>query len=364
MAKHAASGSFDDSAYDAREELRGADDAGDEADLAFSASDDDADEGMADGEPAPCDECATDGEGELLEVAALDEGSARGDEFETRRGAAAPYADAFAHDMGKSRRTRRVLIAIIVVALVAIVGLAAGVAYVTLTGTPSPETEQNSAADRLALGDGDTVDAGSQAESKTEVPSIVSVVGSTQDEALSAIGHGAAATSSRDVEEEGSSVKRIVTVALADEPVDTRTGAPTVYLSLDEAGTIVQVSYSVGLSLLGYGSISFVDAVESGRVVDTVLEQAGIAGVSGAVSLPENAAEYTTMSSDGKEKVKESFAFAGETQCKGEACAWTATLSYDYTGSNASGAISDVVRRITVTVTSPAAYAVSEESEG
>lgn len=366
MAKHAARGSQGEGADEYRDSRGDARDFDDRMD--FEIAGDGEGSLFADAAPASPDASGDERAAEPLDVEAIDEGSALRDD-DRRGGRAAQKDDPAAylgvspHEVKKSRRTRRILIAVVVVVLVAIAGLAAGVAYVTLTESPAAAPAQSSAADRLALGDGEAVDPGSQAESKTAVPSLVALIGSTQQDALSSIGHGAAVTASRDVEEEGSAVRRIVAVTLADEPVDTRTGSPTVYLALNEEGAIVQASYSVGLSLLGYGSVSFIDAVSSDHVVDAVLGQAGVSVSADAVKLPESPSEYTVLSADGKDKVKESFAFSGETQCNGQACGWTATLSYDYAGSNASGAISDVIRRITVTLTSPAASADVQNSE-
>ena len=62
---------------------------------------------------------------------------------------------------------------------------------------------------------------------------------------------------SNEVNEEGNPIKTEVRVALTDEPADTRTGTPTLYLGLDEDGAVVQAGYSAGTASLGYGTLSF-----------------------------------------------------------------------------------------------------------
>ena len=98
---------------------------------------------------------------------------------------------------------------------------------------------------------------------KTNVPNLAAVLGMTKDEAIAALKHGATETTSKEVNEEGNPVKTNVTVALTDEPADTRSGTPTVYLGLNEDGAVVQAGYSAATASLGYGSLSFVDAVKN-----------------------------------------------------------------------------------------------------
>ena len=120
------------------------------------------------------------------------------------------------------------------------------------------------------------------------------VLGLGQDEALAALAHGAQVTASKDVNEEGNPIKKDVTVALTDEPADTRTGTPTVYLGLNEEGKVVQAGYSASTAALGYGTLSFADAVKNEHVVEKTLQEAGIPVAEGAAVLPEDKTAYST----------------------------------------------------------------------
>ena len=101
------------------------------------------------------------------------------------------------------------------------------------------------------------------------------------------MGRGATVTATREVNEEGNPIKTSLTVALTEEPADTRSGTPTVYLGLDEEGKVVQAGYSAPLASLGFGSLSFADAVSNEHVVEKTLQEAGIPVEEGAAVLPE-----------------------------------------------------------------------------
>ena len=74
----------------------------------------------------------------------------------------------------------------------------------------------------------------------------------------------------------GNAVKKSVTVALTAEPADSRSGTPTVYLGLDADGKVVQAGYSAATASLGYGSLSFADAVKNEHIVEKTLREAGV----------------------------------------------------------------------------------------
>ena len=177
--------------------------------------------------------------------------------------------------MRKSRRMRRILIAVVVL-LVLLIG-ALGYFTWRLVGESqmlaAQQTQQQQSSQEVdAMHEADAKDAATTTAKKTEVPNLVGVLGLTRDEAVEALQHGATVTSEREVNEEGSAVKTNVTIALTDEPADARSGTPTVYLGLDEEGKAVQVGYSAATASLGYGSLSFVDAVENEGIVEKTLE--------------------------------------------------------------------------------------------
>ena len=162
----------------------------------------------------------------------------------------------------------------------------------------------------------ETKDATTATAKKTDVPNLAAVLGMTKDEAIAALKHGATETTSKEVNEEGNPVKTNVTVALTDEPADTRSGTPTVYLGLNEDGAVVQAGYSAATASLGYGSLSFVDAVKN---------------------------EGTTL-------VKESYSFSGTVDLNGAAHEWSALLLYNYSTANTSGNLADTIRIVYVYV--------------
>ncbi len=251
----------------------------------------------------------------------------------------------------KSRRMRRVLIAIVVL----LIALIAALGYFTFVLVAESQTlatqqaqEQQSAQDATTAQGEETKDATTSTTKKTEVPNLVSVLGMTQDAAVAALQHGATVTVARDVNEEGSSVKKSVTVVLTDEPADTRSGTPTVYLGLNEAGTVVQAGYSAPTAVLGYGSLSFIDAVRNEHIVEKTLQEAGIPVAEGAAVLPDDKTAYSTYASDGTTLVKENCPFSGTVDLNGTQHEWSAVLVYDYTTANMSGNLADTVRMVYV----------------
>ncbi|RDB60394.1 histone-lysine N-methyltransferase [Gordonibacter sp. 28C] len=253
--------------------------------------------------------------------------------------------------MRKSRRMRRVLIVVVVLLAV----LLAALGYFTFRLIDESQTlatqqtqQQQDAQEVTAIQQEETKDASTETAKKTEAPDLASVLGLTQDEAVAALKHGAEVTSSKDVNEEGNPVKKNVTVALTDEPADTRTGTPTVYLGLNEEGKVVQAGYSASTAALGYGSLSFADAVKNEHVVEKTLQEAGIPVAEGAATLPEDKTVYSTYDTDGTTLVKENCSFSGTVDLNGAAHEWSAVLSYNYTTANMSGNLADTVRIIYV----------------
>ena len=55
---------------------------------------------------------------------------------------------------------------------------------------------------------------------------------------------------------------------------------------MDEEGVIVQIGYSAPTSALGFGSLSFADAVRNEHIIEKTLAEAGVKVDEGSVSLP------------------------------------------------------------------------------
>ena len=275
--------------------------------------------------------------------------------------------------MRKSRRMRRILI-VVVVLLVLL--LAAGGYFAVRLFQNTREGEKNSLISPLSVmlalsitaqtaayqqtqqqqsnQDTSSLQAGSEGNDatstvkKTSAPNLTELLGCTQDDALAKVGRGAQVTVSNEVNEEGNPIKTEVRVALTDEPADTRTGTPTLYLGLDEDGAVVQAGYSAGTASLGYGTLSFSDAVKNESIIEKTLQEAGISVPAGTVSLPADKTEYSTYASDGTTLVKEYCPFSGDVDINGVSHTWSAVLSYDYSVANASGNLADTIRIIYV----------------
>ena len=247
----------------------------------------------------------------------------------------------------KSRRVRRVLV--IIVALLVVLACALGYFAFQLWNESSRAMVQQTQAQQQStdVGNLSQDNSGKDAASattakKTEVPNLVGVLGQTQDAAITALAHGATVTSSKDVNEEGNAVKKSVTVALTAEPADSRSGTPTVYLGLDADGKVIQAA----TASLGYGSLSFADAVKNEHIVEKTLREAGVNVTDGSAKLPSDKTSYSTYASDGTTLVKENCSFNGTVDINGAAHTWSSVLMYDYSTANASGNLADTVRII------------------
>ena len=182
---------------------------------------------------------------------------------------------------------------------------------------------------------------------------MVALLGSTEDEAISKVGRGATVASSSDITEEkgeGDSkttevVGKTVTLALTEQQADSKGNTPSVYLTLDKDGKITQAGYSAAMSTLGYGDVSFSDAVTEKHVVETLLGDAGLTVEDGSVELP-SADEYRTYANDGKTIAQEQYTFSGEAPAAldGAQHAWQCRLNYDYSAANVSNNLSDTLR--------------------
>lgn len=247
----------------------------------------------------------------------------------------------------KSRRMRRILIAVIVVLVVLLVvgGVLVFQLFQTVQNTASQQAQ--TASDSIDVAQTEEVTESSSTAKRTTVPDLVPLIGMTQDEAVTALEHGAQVSSAVDVNEEGNPIKREVRVALTSEPADSRAGTPTVYLGLGEDGRVVQVGYSTSTSSLGYGSFSFADAIENVGVIEETLGEAGMDVAKGSVVLPADKMSYSTYASDGTTLMREQCSFEGVAAASnGTSYPWSAVLSYDYSLANTTGNLADTMRTI------------------
>ena len=251
----------------------------------------------------------------------------------------------------KSKRMRTVLIVVsaVLVVLIAALGYFAFMLYQEASDVAS----QASSSTAATLKDtAEATDAKKQG-SRLTAPNLVALLGSTEDEAISKVGRGATVASSSDITEEkgeGDSkttevVGKTVTLALTEQQADSKGNTPSVYLTLDKDGKITQAGYSAAMSTLGYGDVSFSDAVTEKHVVETLLGDAGLTVEDGSVELP-SADEYRTYANDGKTIAQEQYTFSGEAPAAldGAQHAWQCRLNSDYSAANVSNNLSDTLR--------------------
>jgi hypothetical protein len=209
------------------------------------------------------------------------------------------------------------------------------------------QAQEQTAAPKEDIGSASQGDADSTAH-LTDVPKLTGLFGLTTKKAVKEIGHGAIVTSEQKSKgkDKDSNIKKEVTIALTEEPADSKTSTPKVYLGLDADGKIIQVGYSASASALGFGSFSFVDAVNDKHVIEQTFKLMGVDVPEGSAVLPKDKNKYSKYGSDKTTVVKESYAFKGDTEVDGVPCTWSAVFSYDYTTQVLTGNLSDTVRVI------------------
>lgn len=250
----------------------------------------------------------------------------------------------------KSNRMKRVLIIVLLLALCAVAAVGYFAYQIIITSQDTLTQQPNTTDVDAVREEGHESSETGVVAQKTKVPNLIGLFGKTREEAIKAIGHGATVTKTTDGEE-GSDVKEMVSLELSEEPGDTKSGTPTVYLGLNEDGTVIRAGYSAATASLGYGALSLQDIVLNEHVVERVLVDCGLIVENGSVVLPENPADYQTYATDGTTLVRESVKFNGDApSAQGSAYTWDSVLTYDYTAANVSGNLADTVRQLYIYV--------------
>lgn len=251
----------------------------------------------------------------------------------------------------KSKRTRVALIVVSVV-LVALMVALGYFAYMLFQEASSVANQAGSSESTTLKNAVEATDAKKQS-SRLTAPELVALLGATQEEAIEKVGRGATVSNSSDITQEtgeGDSkttevVGKTVTVALTEQQADSKGNTPSVYLTLDKDGKITQAGYSASMSTLGYGDVSFSDAVLDKHVVETLLGDAGLKVEEGSVELPSPDA-YRSYADDGKTIAQEQYTFSGTAPSAGDGSqhAWQCRLNYDYSAANVSNNLADTLR--------------------
>lgn len=277
--------------------------------------------------------------------------------------AASPCAAPDYRDFHTTHRkaSRRMRIVLIVVSVVLVLLMAALCYFAWMLVSEARDVAYQSAAQTAQVDKGasaPTSDAGKSSATRKEALRLVDLIGKTQDEAADMVGRGATETSSKEMTEETGEgdekttevVGRSVTLALTDETTDSKGNTPSVYLVLDADGLITEAGYSASVGSLGYGDVSFVDAVTSEGIVENMVEMAGIGIEAGSVEMP-SVDDYRTYADDGKTIAQELYTFTGSGAASdGSSYEWSCKLSYDYSAANVSGNLADTIRQVYVYV--------------
>lgn len=246
----------------------------------------------------------------------------------------------------KMRKTLTIVIIVLVVLLIA-VGVLIFLLFNASNNAASQQTQVYMEERDTAAQDKADNDAVAVTEKQTAVPNLIGLFGKDLDGSIEYLEHGAQVAGTTNVNEEGSAIKQEVRVILSDETADSRNGAPTVYLGMNADGKVVRAGYSVATSSLGYGAISFTDAVQNEAIIENTLEEVGLKVEDGTAKLPEDKSAYSTYATDGK-LTRESFTFAGTGKASDKQYKWSSTLTYDYTMANTTDNLAETIRTIYV----------------
>lgn len=252
----------------------------------------------------------------------------------------------------KSRRMRTALI-VVSVALVLLMAALGYFAWMLIGEARDVAYQSTIQSSQNSKDSASTLDAGSTSADRKETPELVGLIGKTEDEAVALIGRGATETSSSEITEETGEgdekttevVGRNVTLALTDETSDSKGNTPSVYLTLDKEGVITEAGYSASVGSLGYGEVSFVDAVQTEHLVENLVSMAGVPTEEGAVEMP-SPESYRSYADDGKTIAQEMYTFEGTGEADGASYVWSCKLSYDYSAANVSGNLADTIRQV------------------
>ena len=181
-------------------------------------------------------------------------------------------------------------------------------------------------------------------------PNLVNLMGKNTQEALQLLGSGAQITSTVPVSDINTACRMKITISLTNESGSAVAGTPTVVLGLDEGNSVIQASFQVNMVLLGYGFVSFSDAILNRHVIENTLTEAGLAIPVGQIHLPDNPSGYATYDKDGITVSKEEYTFSGSQVQNNINYIWRGTITFDYSLSNAQSNLSYTQRSIDVMV--------------
>ena len=244
-----------------------------------------------------------------------------------------------------AKKMRRNLVVAIVVLIAIICAIGALMAFYLYTSQNASVQQQQSDVSQIESNDEEK---STSTDKTATVPSLAALIGAKADDVANTVGHGAQVSADEAKDDENDPVKRTIRLTLTNDAGSGSSGNPTVVVSANAEGNITSVAYSASTKALGYSTMSFTDAIQNEKIIEKVMKEAGLNVNSADVVLPENKAEWTKYTDDGKRISREERTFSGEADGK----KWSATLSYDYTVSLATDNLSDTLRNISITISS------------
>lgn len=250
----------------------------------------------------------------------------------------------------KNAKTLRRNLTIAIVALVILLIILAILVYMFLMNAQNVSVQQTQNAEtEVTQIEGNESHETQDSQKSATVPTLAAALGGKYDDAVTTIGHGAQVASDESKEDDDigdDGIKRTVKLTLANDAGDSKSGNPTVTLTMDKEDVVKTVSYTASTKVLGYGSMSFQDAILNDKIITRVMSEAGVTIDDSQITLPENQSEYATYTSDGKRVSKEEREFSGEASN----CKWSAKLLYDYALSITTDNLQDTVRTISISI--------------
>jgi len=237
----------------------------------------------------------------------------------------------------RSRRTRVVLILVIIVLLAALGGLGyLGHTLLFDSHTEEPVLTDPSKIISTPIEDEKNTD--KAVVSATTIPDLSGLFGLDVTEAQAFLGYDYILTKvERAKDEDNSKVEQLAVFVYQPHsstgaPVGSFT-MPSIYLSLDKNGKVIQVLYRSSFEALGYQSASFGSFIQTQDMLFNVLRAAGVTPAS-SFEFPSVTSEEYTVYVDPEADIlriwKEEYTFAGPSDSGSAPTTWQVKLSYDY----------------------------------
>lgn len=185
------------------------------------------------------------------------------------------------------------------------------------------------------------------------IPDLASFVGTDSESLSGLVGHGAQVLSDEVKEGSENGVARTIKFTLANDEGDAKTGNPTIVFNVDGDGIVLDCTYLASIKTLGYGTLSFRDAILNAKIIIKAMDEAGVVIDEQDVNLPSDRTEYSYFTNDSKRVLKEEKTFFGVGKKNGdeqEEFSWSSTLTYDYSASIENDNLEDTIRTISITV--------------